>query len=965
MKPLLKETEGSAKIILSRDIHNARAKHDRKERGGRSEEQMLIDKLTEIINNDPGACAHIEICKDSRKVKFILVQTTSMRNALKKFPEVLLTDITYKINKNLMPVSVVQVVDGAGVSQVVAYAILANELKATLTDMLLHFHRVSGGDEVFEKTNCVVVDKDYSEIGAIRAIFPNAKVHICSVHAERNLKTAAKGDPNKKIAMDHFREMLYSETEESFQEAYKKFRRHAGETLKNYFRDNWLNLKEAWCLKDRMLVETFRNHTTNRVENENQKLKMALTVDTPLYEAVDILVNMIQGYRKDALRYKDHEALTKRVKINNCSDEIVQTVCNDITLYAAKLVCEQFQLAKKPSPASAKYLTSDKDCSCQFYKTLKLTCRHIMRVRKQAGLNWYDKSLIPERYFIEYNTGWWKEDVVQPADNRIPPRMPAKPVKNIMGPSEKFKESRLVLDKLRTLLTEVGTREHHIRMQLLLDLTEAWSGGGEVVLVHLNDKKEGEGNAEKNLQDNSTSEDPGEKSPDIITIDSDSDDNFENVNATVVKSENVEDETSIYESNSDSGRDELNRNAPFNLPQIKIVGRPRGKGETIHDGSKQSSTLHKKSRYRAELCCVCNEPVLFLSKCGMCNKSVHAYQPCSYVNESSGMKYVCDLCTVFDHIDDGTEETMFEKETDRDADLMDDVMEENLVEQESDRGADWVKDADDHPNPRPESSPHLSDQCSYCAICGNEAGSHKCTKCGKTVHAIEPCSVRDPDQGEGFGKGCICTLCAASKPDPTPPQKNFALDKSKTKGRPKTTSRKYKPTWSFTQIADESHALCCICNKEAKEASKCQKCLNTVHSVLPCSLDIDDDKKICNYCCDFSYEDYYGEPPKANKKPSVPYFCFGCKKLLKLCIAKNPKDEGRKGDFYYSCLRNETSECKPLSFWAPKSDAIYSIIHQSLFQICCHNFVCCFSYFIQTCISVVHTGPHFVSLKNS
>lgn len=35
-----------------------------------------------------------------------------------------------------------------------------------------------------------------------------------------------------------------------------------------------MNSKEAWSLKDRVLVTTFRIHSTNRVECENQKLKL-------------------------------------------------------------------------------------------------------------------------------------------------------------------------------------------------------------------------------------------------------------------------------------------------------------------------------------------------------------------------------------------------------------------------------------------------------------------------------------------------------------------------------------------------------------------------------------------------------------------------------------------------------------------------------------------------------------------
>lgn len=108
-------------------------------------------------------------------------------------------------------------------------------------------------------------------------------------------------------------------------------------------------------------------------------------MNTPLDEGVDVLVNTVQGNRKDNLRYRDHAALTKEVYVNNCNDPLVSKVCNELTKFAAKHLCEQFQLSKKPSPASQKYDTTVEDCTCIYFKTMSLTCRHIMRLRKSAG----------------------------------------------------------------------------------------------------------------------------------------------------------------------------------------------------------------------------------------------------------------------------------------------------------------------------------------------------------------------------------------------------------------------------------------------------------------------------------------------------------------------------------------------------------------------------------------------------
>jgi len=75
-----------------------RTKQKCKERGGRSDEELLRDKLEEIKAKDPGANVHIEVDPISKEVIFIFIQTTDMRENLKKFPEVILMDVTYKIN---------------------------------------------------------------------------------------------------------------------------------------------------------------------------------------------------------------------------------------------------------------------------------------------------------------------------------------------------------------------------------------------------------------------------------------------------------------------------------------------------------------------------------------------------------------------------------------------------------------------------------------------------------------------------------------------------------------------------------------------------------------------------------------------------------------------------------------------------------------------------------------------------
>lgn len=53
------------------------------------------------------------------------------------------------------------------------------------------------------------------------------------------------------------------------------------------------------------------------------------------------------------------------------------------------------------------------------------------------------------------------------------------------------------------------------------------------------------------------------------------------------------------------------------------------------------------------------------------------------------------------------------------------------------------------------SSPAL---VSLCSVCGNEAGAHHCTLCGKVVHIL--CSGANSQSDEGHGQSRICFVCS-------------------------------------------------------------------------------------------------------------------------------------------------------------------------------------------------------------
>ena len=71
------------------------------EMDGRNDVELLLDELETLLQKDPSS--HVSIGESKGSIESVLFQTGSMRDTYRRFPEVLLLDGTYTVNKNRMP----------------------------------------------------------------------------------------------------------------------------------------------------------------------------------------------------------------------------------------------------------------------------------------------------------------------------------------------------------------------------------------------------------------------------------------------------------------------------------------------------------------------------------------------------------------------------------------------------------------------------------------------------------------------------------------------------------------------------------------------------------------------------------------------------------------------------------------------------------------------------------------------
>ena len=149
--------EKTGKKIILKDIHNIATRFTATEEplSQSSEVQSLF---TWIQTQFPGI--DCEFVVNDSELTGIYIQDPEMKSTFQRFPEVLLSDSTYKTNNVNMALYVLMAVDGNSESHIVAAFLLSKEDKISLTDMMQRFKT---RNPQWQNTQCIITDKDMTE----------------------------------------------------------------------------------------------------------------------------------------------------------------------------------------------------------------------------------------------------------------------------------------------------------------------------------------------------------------------------------------------------------------------------------------------------------------------------------------------------------------------------------------------------------------------------------------------------------------------------------------------------------------------------------------------------------------------------------------------------------------------------------------------------------------------------------
>lgn len=328
----------------------------------------------ETAGEEEGDDANVE-----KEIAYIYFQTSAMGETLKKYPEVLQMDVTYKVNKNDMHLANIECIDNHGKGRLVGHALIHRETTEILTAVTAQFKRLN--PEAAEKVETIFVDKDRKEISAIRQILPNAVVHLCHVHVMRVFKSAVKKDSNKTEVYEILKSIANSASKDIFDSGYEELKKKCSPDTLKYFDQNWKDIPEKWVAYTRKGSVTLGIRSTNHIESKHGKIKR-------LTKRTDTIAQNIRSlrllHRNCELEsgYRDYREVSCVSYVANCDDPEVQEIMNTFVHNTAKLLVREQRESKGLMVDNVK----SSQCDCEFFTTYNLKhCRHIFSMRREEG----------------------------------------------------------------------------------------------------------------------------------------------------------------------------------------------------------------------------------------------------------------------------------------------------------------------------------------------------------------------------------------------------------------------------------------------------------------------------------------------------------------------------------------------------------------------------------------------------
>ena len=471
---------------------------------GRRDEQILLDTLEDALTKDSNAKGGITV-NENDKVATMSFNSGEMSILFEKFPEILLVDGTYNVNRARMPLYCFMVEDGFGNGRNVHYSATAEEGSVHLLQIIQTFKSFNPS---WFNVRVIVIDKDFTKLPALEQEFPQASVLFCQFHVIKYLfKQIVDLDvakENRDQARESIRRLVNADSEESYTTLKQELYDNINHAFQGYFIKNWDVCREKWVkfLHDYHLH--FANTTNNRLECHNHKLK---DVASRAMLISDMFEKMLLFCRTNTTEYSHKLFVEQFSTCNMANDSIpgVTDICSTCTAYSAERIVEQLKLSN-----SVKYTITigESDgtfvavykshqhhvssitncCSCSFSKVMGLPCRHIFAVRTSQNLPVFDLHLVAKRWHKDYQLLVDSTDQTPDLQDcsatvELSTIVTKGPSMSTLSKNQKYRKALGIRQKLAALTSECGMNEFKGKILVLENLLNYWENNCDIEIV--------------------------------------------------------------------------------------------------------------------------------------------------------------------------------------------------------------------------------------------------------------------------------------------------------------------------------------------------------------------------------------------------------------------------------------------------------------------------------------------------
>lgn len=390
--------------------------------------------------------------------------------------------------------------DSNGHTQTVCVGVLLDETAASLKWLLSKFKELF---PAWNNIRCFMADKDLLERDLLKEYFPNAKVLICSFHTLRTFRreiacskmniTSSERDH----ALNLLQQMVMTRSEEIFQALENEFDATVPAAIKEYYDRNWRSIKDEWHRGPKFMANSFNNTTNNRLVSVNGKLKSAIKRHSCLEDFVTSLFAVLKAsgdeHSQSAVRCAYRRPCVPH------GEEAGRQYQEALTPYAFQFVEKQLKAVSKlkilkhegvkfvfESSCGNTETTAD-HCSCSFWLSMHLPCKHVLGARRHLDMNEYDDTLYAARWSKAYyhtHHGFFHEaGEKQEVRSSVSSIQRTRP--HALSAAQKYRAVFHTCKYLAQLAAEETGNRFQARAEILVKLSKAWEEGIDVEVVEL------------------------------------------------------------------------------------------------------------------------------------------------------------------------------------------------------------------------------------------------------------------------------------------------------------------------------------------------------------------------------------------------------------------------------------------------------------------------------------------------